>query len=68
MPDKSQFRDYYSRLADDEVARIALTNYLLPEAQEALADELQKRGLTDLTEYKTALAEAAAASSPEREL
>jgi hypothetical protein len=68
MSDRQQFREYYGRLADDELARIALSNHLVPEAQEALTDEMQKRGLTDLTEYKRALDEAAAASSPERQL
>jgi hypothetical protein len=63
MPDRSQFSDYYSRLADDQLARIALSNHLVPEAQEALNEEMQKRGLTDLTEYKRALEEAAAAST-----
>ena len=68
MSDKSQFREYYSGLADDELARIALSNHLVPEAQELLTDELQKRGLTDLREYKRALEEAAEASSLGREL
>ena len=40
----------------------------MPEAQEVLTDELQKRGLTDLREYKRALDEAAEASSLGREL
>jgi hypothetical protein len=63
MYDRLQFADFYSRLADDELARVALSNHLVPEAQEALTVELQKRGLTDLSEYKRALEEAAAASS-----
>jgi hypothetical protein len=63
MSDKWQFREYYGRLADDELARIALLDHLVPEAQETLTDELQKRGLTDPSEYKRTLAESAAASS-----
>jgi hypothetical protein len=55
-----RFREYYGHLADDELARIALTDELVPEAQQALKEELQKRGLTDLSEYKRALEQAAA--------
>jgi hypothetical protein len=55
-----QFREYYGHLADDELARIALTDELVPEARQALKEELQKRGLTDLSEYKTAVDQAAA--------
>jgi hypothetical protein len=47
-------------LADDELARIALTDELVPEAQEKLEEGLQTRGLTDLWEYKRALDRAAA--------
>lgn len=68
MANKGQFLEYYSRLADDELARIALQDQLVPEAQDAITDELQKRGLSDLSEYKRALDESAAASSVENEL
>jgi hypothetical protein len=54
-----QFRAYYRHLADDELARIALESELVPEARRALTDELQYRGLTDLSGYKRALDEAA---------
>lgn len=63
MQDRLQFAETYSRLADDELARLALSNQLVPEAQEALTLELQKRGLTNLHEYKHALEEAAAKRS-----
>ena len=65
MYDRLQFAELYSRLADDELARIALENHLVPEAHEALAVELQKRGLNDLSEYKRNFEEAATASSVE---
>jgi hypothetical protein len=55
-----KFREYYCHLADDELARIALTDDLVPEARHALSEELQKRGLTDLSDYKKALDQAAA--------
>jgi hypothetical protein len=67
MYDRLQFAEVYSRLADDELARIALSNHLVPEAQEALTVEIQKRGL-DLNEHKRALEKAAAVPVLEREL
>ena len=63
-----QFREHYSRLADDELARIALENELVPEAQTALSEELLKRGLTDLSKYKAALAQAAEERSLGRQM
>lgn len=65
--DRLRLSEHYHQLADDELARIALSGNLMPEAQEALAIELRERGMTDLSEYKRALEEAAAASSPARE-
>ena len=53
--DNLRFAEYYTRLADDELARIALENHLVSEAQDALTDELRKRGLTDLTSYRKTL-------------
>jgi hypothetical protein len=52
IPDSSKFSEYYRGLADEELARIALEDHLLPEAYEALKVELHQRGLTDLGEYK----------------
>lgn len=63
MQDERQFAEIYSRLADDELVRLALSNSLVPEAHEPLTVELQKRGLTDLGEYKHKLDEAAAKRS-----
>lgn len=62
MQDRPQFAEVYSRLADDELARVALSGNLVPEAQEALTVELDKRGLADLSQYKHTLEEAAGAS------
>ncbi|HEV2471408.1 MAG TPA: hypothetical protein VGS41_02005, partial [Chthonomonadales bacterium] len=50
-------------MADDELARVALSGHLVPEAQEALTVELEKRGLTDLSQYKRTLEDAARTSS-----
>lgn len=52
MPDSSKFSEYYRGLADDELARIAREDHLVPEAYEALKVELHQRGLTDLGDYK----------------
>lgn len=55
--DGLRFRDRYSQLPDDELARIALSGQLVPEAREALTAELQKRGISDLSGYKRDLEE-----------
>ena len=52
MSDTREFREYYGRLVDDELARIALTGNLRPEAQDALNVGLDKRGLSDLSEVQ----------------
>ena len=63
MHDKPQFAEVYGRLADDELARVALGGNLVSEAQEALTAELEKRGLTDLSQYKRTPGQAAGMSS-----
>ncbi len=55
MPGSWKFSEYYRGLADDQLARIALEDHLVPEAYEALRVELHQRGLTDLSEYKRTL-------------
>lgn len=67
MPDSSKFSEYYRGLADDELARIALENHLVPEAYKALTVELHQRGLTDLSEYNRPLAQSTAALHAWRE-
>jgi hypothetical protein len=68
MSDNSRFGAYYERAADDELARIALSDELLPEARQELNAELAKRRLTDLSEYKRALAVATEWKSPARQM
>lgn len=68
MHDRPRFAEVYSRLADDELAHVALSGHLVPEAQEALTVELQKRGLVDLSQYKHTLEQAAGPSSLESDL
>jgi hypothetical protein len=63
-----QYREYYRHLADDELARIALESELVPEARQALTEELRNRGMTDLSEYKKALHQAAIDRSPGRQM
>jgi hypothetical protein len=46
MPDKQQFREYYAGLPDDQFQMVALRPDLVPEAREAVTEELQARGLT----------------------
>ena len=62
---EQQFREHYRHLSDEELAHIALESELVPEAQQALAEELRARGLTDLSEYKNALDLAAISRSQE---
>ncbi len=45
-------RQRYSTLADDELQNIAVTGGLTDEARELLGQELRRRGIGDLTEYK----------------
>jgi hypothetical protein len=47
MPDKQQFRERYAGLPDDQFQVVALSPDLLPEAREAVTEEMQARGLTE---------------------
>ena len=64
---KTSLDDHYRLLPDDELARLTIRQEqdLLPEAKEALAAELRRRGMTDLSQYRQAMAEAAAIAAPE---
>jgi hypothetical protein len=68
MLQEPEFRERYSRMADDELARIALESELVPEAQKTLKEELQKRGLSDLSKYEAALKQAAEERSLGRQM
>ena len=46
MPDKREFREYYASLPEDQFQMVALRPDLLPEAREAVTEELEARGLT----------------------
>jgi IS5 family transposase len=49
MSTYAQFQEHYRRLNDDELAHIALTRELVPDAAAALSAELATRGITDLS-------------------
>ena len=63
MSPELRFRECYRHLPDDELARCALEDELVPEARQPLAEELHHRGLTDLSAYKSRLDQDAAQSS-----
>jgi hypothetical protein len=62
MSDGQRFSEYYRTLADDQLARIALEDELIPDAKEALGKELRRRGISDLSEYKEVLDESKAST------
>jgi hypothetical protein len=47
-----QFREHYRNLVDDDLARLAMDTNLIPPAREAITDELEARGLRDLSSFK----------------
>jgi hypothetical protein len=47
-----EFREYYRTLADDELVHFAIDRDLIPAAREAITDELEARGLQDLSSFK----------------
>lgn len=66
MPDTQQLQEYYRGLSDDDLARIALTAELTPEAREIIAQELKGRGLTDLSGFKRQMEEDAVVTNAAR--
>ena len=51
----TDFKQHYSNLHNDELIELALSRQLVPEAQQALKEELKKRGINDLSSHKTAI-------------
>jgi hypothetical protein len=66
MPTKQQLQEHYQRLSNDDLARIALTAELTPEAREIISQELHTRGLTDLSSFKRQMEEDAVVTNPAR--
>jgi hypothetical protein len=48
-------RERYSSLADDELKNLAITGGLTEQARELLQQELRRRGIEDVAEYKSYL-------------
>jgi hypothetical protein len=66
MEHASRFKERYSELTDDELIQIAVDGDLLPEAQQALTDELSQRGV-DLSSRKLSVMQERAADDEELE-
>jgi hypothetical protein len=49
---RNALRERYSALGDDELQNIAVTGGLTDEARELLEQELRRRGIQDVSEYK----------------
>jgi hypothetical protein len=47
-----RFREHYRTLTDDDFVHLAIDQDLIPAAREAIADELEARGLRDLSSFK----------------
>jgi hypothetical protein len=58
--ERLRYRERYSSMADDDLARLALDDNLIPAAREAIAKELEARGLRDLSPFKKRFDEDAA--------
>jgi hypothetical protein len=57
MPDEmmNALRERYSSLTDDELKHLAITGGLTDQARELLQQELRRRGIEDVAEYKSYL-------------
>ncbi len=61
MATVAQFQQHYADLRDEELIHIALTCNLVPEAKQALAEELSRRGISDLSSHKALMVQEATA-------
>jgi hypothetical protein len=50
--ERLQFRERYRTMTDDDLARLALYEDLMPAAREAITEELEARGLRDLSSFQ----------------
>jgi len=48
----NSFRERYSVLSDDELQNLAITGGLTDQARELLEQELRRRGIEDVSEYR----------------
>lgn len=57
--ERLRFRERYRSMSDDDLARLALYEDLIPVAREAITEELEARGLHDLSAFKSRITEEA---------
>ncbi|HEV2444239.1 MAG TPA: hypothetical protein VGT07_17065 [Steroidobacteraceae bacterium] len=50
--ERLRFRERYRTMANDDLARLALYEDLMPAAREAITEELETRGLRDLSSFR----------------
>lgn len=50
--ERLRFRERYKSLPDDDLARLALYEDLTPAARDAITEELEARGLRDLSSFR----------------
>jgi hypothetical protein len=58
--DRLRFGEHFRALTDDDLMRLAMDENLIPAAREAITDELEARGLQDLSSFKKRFAQEAA--------
>ena len=63
--ERLRFREHYRNLTDDDLARLAIDENLIPAARDAITQELDSRGLQDLSSLKNRFAEKAAVTKAE---
>ena len=68
MTSHSPFREHYAGLHEDELVHIALTRDLIPQAKEALQQELAQRGITDLTQHRQQMEQERVAQEERRQV
>jgi hypothetical protein len=48
-----RFREHYRTLTDDDLVHLGIDQDLIPAAREVITDELEARGLQDLSSFTT---------------
>jgi hypothetical protein len=67
MASITHFQQHYATLRDEDLIQIALTRELVPEAQHAITEELERRGIRDLSSYKVQMDQESAAEEEQRQ-
>lgn len=63
--ERLRFREHYRSLTDDDLARLSMDENLVPAARQEITEELQVRGLRDLSSFRKRFAEEATVSGSE---